>query len=53
MWAYPAYAEEEQVTLMANPGIPYGTVIKTMDALRTTPDGKSNLFDKVNFGVSQ
>jgi biopolymer transport protein TolR len=51
--ANPAYEEEEQVTLMANPGIPYGTVIKTMDALRTTPDGASLLFDKVNFGVSQ
>src|SRR5688572_25460451 len=25
----PAYDEEEQVTLMANPGIPYGTVVKT------------------------
>jgi biopolymer transport protein ExbD len=51
--ANPAYAEEEQVTITANPGVPYGTVVQTMDALRTTPDGKGPLFEKVNFGVSK
>lgn len=50
--ANPAYAEENQVTITANPGVPYETVIKTMDALRTTPDGKSPLFENVNFGLA-
>lgn len=48
----PAYAEEEQVTITANPGVAYEIVIKTMDALRTTADGKSPLFQKVNFGLA-
>lgn len=49
----PSYAEENQVKLTANPGIAYAVVINVMDALRTTPDGKSPLFENVNFGVSK
>src|SRR5690606_33923847 len=48
----PAYDEEEQVTITANPGVAYEIVINTMDALRTTADGKSPLFQKVNFGLA-
>lgn len=51
--ANPAYAEENQVKLSANPGIAYEVVINVMDALRTTADGKSPLFENVNFGVSK
>lgn len=51
--ANPAYAEENQVTISANFGIPYETVIQTMDALRTTPDGNGPLFENVQFGVPQ
>jgi len=51
--ANPAFAEENQVGIGANPGIPYGVVIKTMDALRTTHDGKGPLFENVNFKVSK
>jgi biopolymer transport protein ExbD len=50
--ANPSYADEEQVTITANPGVPYGTVIKTMDALRTTPNGAGPLFPNVNFGLA-
>src|SRR5690606_14648943 len=49
----PAYADETQVSLGANFGIAYGTVIQTMDALRTTPDGKGDLFADVNFQVNK
>jgi biopolymer transport protein TolR len=51
--ANPAYAEENSVVISANPGISYETIIKTMDALRTTPDGSSPLFENVQFGVPQ
>ena len=49
----PAYAEEEQVYIGANPGTDYQTIISVIDALRTTPDGKSPLFSNVNFKVAQ
>lgn len=49
----PAYADETQVSLGANFGIPYGTVIQTMDALRSSPDGKGELFVDVNFQVNK
>lgn len=48
-----SYSEENQVKLTANPGVPYSIVIRVMDALRTTPDGKGTLFENVNFGVSK
>ncbi len=51
--ANPEFAEETQVSIGANPGVAYGTLIETMDALRTTPDGKAPLFDKVNFKVNK
>lgn len=49
----PAYAEEKQVQISANPGIPYEIVINVIDALRTSPDGKTPLFENVTFGVSK
>lgn len=48
----PAYAEENQVRITANPGTPYQTVVNTMDALRTAPDGDTPLFENVNFGLA-
>lgn len=49
----PAYAEEDQVFIGANPGTEYQLLVKVMDALRTSQDGKAPLFDKVNFKVAQ
>ncbi len=49
----PAFADEDQVSISANPGIPYGTLIKTIDALRDMPDGKGPLFPNVNFKVTK
>lgn len=49
----PAYAEEDQVFIGANPGTEYQLLVKVMDALRTGQDGKAPLFDKVNFKVAQ
>ena len=43
--------DEVQVTITANPGTPYSTIIKTMDALRT--DGSQILFPEVYFGVAK
>jgi biopolymer transport protein TolR len=48
----PAYAQEDQVFIGANPGTEYQLLVNVMDALRTTKDGKT-LFDKVNFKVAQ
>jgi biopolymer transport protein TolR len=49
--ANPAYAEEEQVYISANPGTEYQLLIQVIDALRTEDDGKTPLFPKVNFKV--
>lgn len=49
----PAFADETQVFLGANPGTDYQLLIRTIDALRTAKDGKTVLFDKVNFKVAQ
>ena len=49
----PAYAEENQVQISANPGIAYEIVINVIDALRKTPDGRGPLFENVTFGVSK
>ena len=48
----PAYAEEDQVFIGANPGTEYQLVIKVIDALRRTPDGQTPLFENVNFKVA-
>ncbi|WP_235880033.1 biopolymer transporter ExbD [Polyangium aurulentum] len=49
--ARPEFKEETQVTINANPGVDYGTIIETMDALRK--DGEEELFPDVHFGVSR
>lgn len=49
--ANSAFKEETQVTLTANPGVEYRTVIDVMDALRN--DGEEELFPEVHFGVAR
>jgi biopolymer transport protein TolR len=49
--ANAAFKEETQVTLTANPGVEYKTVIDVMDALRN--DGEEELFPEVHFGVAR
>jgi biopolymer transport protein ExbD len=49
--ARPEYAIESQVTLTANPDVPYQTVIAVMDALRS--DDAGELFPAVHFGVAR
>jgi len=44
------FADETQVSISANPGTDYQTIISTIDALRSTPDGEA-LFTDVNFKV--
>ena len=46
----PDFKEESQVTLTANPGVEYSTIVKTMDALRRTKEG-DDMFPDVHFGV--
>ncbi|MEZ4224029.1 MAG: biopolymer transporter ExbD [Polyangiaceae bacterium] len=48
--ASPDFAEENQVYITANPGTDYQTLIATIDALRSTPQGDA-LFEDVNFKV--
>jgi biopolymer transport protein ExbD len=45
----PAYADEEQVSIMPNPDTDYQVIIQTIDALRTMPDGHGTLFEGYNF----
>lgn len=45
------FKEEMQVTITANPGIEYQTIISAMDALRR--DGEELLFPEVHFGVAR
>jgi biopolymer transport protein TolR len=47
--ATPAFKEETQVTITANPDVDYKTVIDVMDALRS--DAEEELFPEVHFGV--
>jgi len=47
--ARPEFKDENQVTITANPGIEYKTIIDVMDALRA--DGSEELFPEVHFGV--
>jgi biopolymer transport protein ExbD len=49
----PAFADEDQVFISANPGTEYQVVVDTIDALRTGPDDGSPLFSNVNFKVTQ
>lgn len=48
----PAYSDEDQVFIGANPGTEYQLIIQAMDALRQTADGQKPLFDRVNFKVA-
>lgn len=43
---------ESQVTISANPNIPYQAIISTMDAVRRSPEGEE-LFPDVNFGLAR
>ena len=49
--ARPEFKEETQVTITANPGVEYQTIISAMDALRR--DGEEELFPEVHFGVAR
>jgi biopolymer transport protein ExbD len=49
--ARPDFKDETQVTITANPGVDYRTVIGVMDALRA--DGEEELFPEVHFGVAR
>jgi biopolymer transport protein ExbD len=49
--ANPAFKEETQVTITANPGTEYKTVIDVLDALRS--DGEEELFPDVHFGAAR
>ncbi len=49
--ASPAFAEETQVSITANPGIPYEAVIHVVDALRA--DGEQELFPEFHLGVAR
>jgi biopolymer transport protein TolR len=45
------FKSETQVSITANPGIDYKTIIDVMDALRS--DGQEELFPDVHFGVAR
>jgi biopolymer transport protein TolR len=45
------FKSETQVTITANPGVDYKTIIDVMDALRS--DGQDELFPEVHFGVAR
>lgn len=57
----PDFKDERQVTISANPNIPYSTIIATMDALRlrelkpgeTADPEKQALFPDVMFGLAR
>src|SRR5690606_29175274 len=51
--ASPAFEDENQVFIAANPGVAYETVIGVADAVRRTADEKEVLFDAINFKVSK
>jgi len=48
--ASPDFKDETQVTITANPGIDYQTLIRAIDALRRSKEGE-DLFPDVHFGV--
>ncbi len=47
--ASPDYKEETAVTILADPGIPYSTIVASMDAVRES--GDETLFPDVQFGL--
>ena len=49
--ANASFKDETQVTITANPGIEYQSVVAVMDALRA--DGEEELFPDVHFGVAR
>ena len=49
--ANSAFKEETQVTITANPGVEYKTVIDVMDSLRN--DNEEELFPEVHFGAAR
>lgn len=49
--ARPEFEDESQVTITANPGTEYATIIETMDAIRQDKD--EELFPDVHFGVAR
>ncbi len=49
----PAFEEETQVYISANPATDYQTIIQVIDAVRRMPDGSGVLFDSVNFQVKE
>lgn len=51
--ASPAFEDETQAFISANPGVAYEVVIGVADAVRKTSDGKEVLFDAINFKVSK
>jgi len=51
--ASPAFEDETQAFIAANPGVAYETVIGVADAVRRSSDGKEVLFDAINFKVSK
>jgi biopolymer transport protein TolR len=48
----PEFASESQVTISANPNIPYQAIISTIDAVRKSNEGE-DLFPEVNFGLAR
>ena len=49
----PDFADETNVTITANPNIPYQAVVSTMDAIRKDNDNGKDLFPDVLFGLAQ
>lgn len=49
----PAFEDERQVFISANPATDYQTIIHVIDALRSEPNGQGVLFDNVNFQVKE
>jgi len=48
----PAFASESDVTISANPQVPYDVVVATLDAVRRTDSG-DELFPNAAFGVAR
>jgi biopolymer transport protein TolR len=48
----PDFKEETQVTISANPNIPYQAIVSTIDAVRKSDSGE-DLFPDVNFGLAR
>jgi biopolymer transport protein ExbD len=48
----PAFANENGVTITANPNVPYDVVVATMDAVRSSTDG-ADLFPEVSLAIAR